>query len=475
MYRSRILYSLIKIPSDFLIVLGGFLLAGFVRSRTDLIPSIQLPIQTIPENELIGFALLGAILWMFLFSLQGLYQKTPDTPLSEEIFITIREALSWFIFFIGIVYLGSGFIFKTEIPRLIIFFAYIFSTVGSIFLRILIWLIYVTLSRYKLIPKQKILIVGSSKETLYKDSWCTHYEHIEEEGNTEKIEKLIRDRSIDTLFYLGEKRNAPFTLSIIELCKIYGIRFAYPKIEWGTAHIPQRETTIGGTSVMEASSVTIEPFERVIKRAIDTIFSLIGLIILSPLLVLIALLIQLEDPSWPIIYKNRRVGMWGREFFLYKFRYMYWKYSIKDSYGISEKEDSALRYEEKLKWEKNTRRWPVYKIENDPRKTYVGRIIEKLSLDELPQLFNVLIGNMSLVWPRPHQPREVAGYEEYQYQVLTIKPGITGMAQTHGREQNNFEDEVALDTYYIEHYSLGLDVIILFRTIGVVFSRAFGR
>ncbi len=231
MYRSRILYSLIKIPSDFLIVLGGFLLAGFVRSRTDLIPSIQLPIQTIPENELIGFALLGAILWMFLFSLQGLYQKTPDTPLSEEIFITIREALSWFIFFIGIVYLGSGFIFKTEIPRLIIFFAYIFSTVGSIFLRILIWLIYVTLSRYKLIPKQKILIVGSSKETLYKDSWCTHYEHIEEEGNTEKIEKLIRDRSIDTLFYLGEKRNAPFTLSIIELCKIYGIRFAYPKIE----------------------------------------------------------------------------------------------------------------------------------------------------------------------------------------------------------------------------------------------------
>ncbi len=175
MYRSRILYSLIKIPFDFLIILGAFLLAGLVRARTDLIPSIQLPIQTIPENELIIFALLGALLWLFLFSLKGLYQKTPDTPLSEEIFITLRQAFSWFIFFIGIVYLGSGFIFKTEIPRLIIFFAYIFSTLGSVLLRIFVHIFYIALSKYGLLPKQRILIVGNTENIPYKDSWFTHY------------------------------------------------------------------------------------------------------------------------------------------------------------------------------------------------------------------------------------------------------------------------------------------------------------
>lgn len=103
----------------------------------------------------------------------------------------------------------------------------------------------------------------------------------------------------------------------------------------------------------------------------------------------------------------------------------------------------------------------------------IGKILEKLSLDELPQLWNVLIGNMSLIGPRPHQPREVAAYKERHFQVLTIKPGITGMAQVYGREKNTFEDEITLDTYYIEHYSMILDLLILARTLWVVLRRVF--
>lgn len=103
----------------------------------------------------------------------------------------------------------------------------------------------------------------------------------------------------------------------------------------------------------------------------------------------------------------------------------------------------------------------------------MGGIIEKLSLDELPQLYNVFIGNMSLIGPRPHQPREVEAYEEHHYQVLTIKPGITGMAQVYGREKNSFEDEVAYDRYYIEHYSPLLDILILGKTFFVVLRRIF--
>ena len=154
---------------------------------------------------------------------------------------------------------------------------------------------------------------------------------------------------------------------------------------------------------------------------------------------------------------------------------MYWKYSIKDAYGIDEKEDGALQYEESLREDRDTRSGPLYKIADDPRRMRVGRILERFSLDELPQMINVLIGDMSLIGPRPHQPREVRAYQEHHYQVLSIKPGITGMAQVYGRERNTFEEEVALDSYYIEHYSPILDFLIFGRTILVVIERALWK
>jgi len=158
------------------------------------------------------------------------------------------------------------------------------------------------------------------------------------------------------------------------------------------------------------------------KRIFDIVISGIGLVILSPLFVLIGIGIKIEDSSGPVFFANRRIGQDGRVFSLYKFRYMYWKYSVKDAYGIDEKKDSALKYEEKLKAHSDTRDGPLYKIANDPRKMRFGRIIERLSIDELPQLWNVLIGDMSLIGPRPHQPREVELYDEEDTQVLTVKP-----------------------------------------------------
>jgi lipopolysaccharide/colanic/teichoic acid biosynthesis glycosyltransferase len=149
---------------------------------------------------------------------------------------------------------------------------------------------------------------------------------------------------------------------------------------------------------------------------------------------------------------------------------MYWQYCTKEEYDI---DDDALQYEEQLKREKNTREWPLYKIEDDPRRMWFGRIIERLSIDELPQLWNVLRGDMSLIWPRPHQPREIALYDESDKQVLTVRPGITGMAQVYGRDKNTFREEITLDTYYIEHYSPALDIAILLRTLLVIIQRVW--
>jgi len=133
--------------------------------------------------------------------------------------------------------------------------------------------------------------------------------------------------------------------------------------------------------------------------------------------------------------------------------------------------DDALKLENKLIAKQSVRKGPLYKIKDDPRKTQVGKFIEKYSIDELPQFFNVLFGSMSLVGPRPHQEREVEKYMDYHRRLLTIKPGVTGMAQVSGRSDLDFEDEYKLDLYYIENWSLWLDIQICLKTVAVLFRK----
>lgn len=130
------------------------------------------------------------------------------------------------------------------------------------------------------------------------------------------------------------KKETKNTLEIIRLCEIYGISYAYPKILPHVYELPRHDTFIGGIPVVESISVSISLWERIVKRIFDILISFFGLIILSPLFLIIAVLIQIEDASGPILFRNRRVGYNGKEFFLYKFRYMYWKYSVKDAYGV---------------------------------------------------------------------------------------------------------------------------------------------
>jgi lipopolysaccharide/colanic/teichoic acid biosynthesis glycosyltransferase len=367
------------------------------------------------------------------------------------------------------VYLSLGFIFAREIPRLIILYVWILATSASLFIRISIHTLMGILYSYGKIRKSVILVIWAHGSLDEYDS--TEYLYMEY-GDMGEIQDQIRMRNIDTVLCL-DMSDQDAVWAIVKLCTIYGIPFAYPKILPSVYDISRRDTFIGWLLVVESRSVSISVWERILKRTIDIVLASVALIVLAPVFLIVALAIKLEDLSGPVIYRNRRIWLAGKEFALYKFRYMYWRYCVKDGYGVAKRNDSALQYEEELKKWSDTREWPLYKIENAPRKTRVGRIIEKLSIDELPQLWNVLIGNMSLIWPRPHQPREVALYEEHHHQVLSIKPGISGMAQVYGREKNTFEDEVAYDRYYIEHYSPLLDLMILGKTFFVVIRRIF--
>lgn len=189
------------------------------------------------------------------------------------------------------------------------------------------------------------------------------------------------------------------------------------------------------------------------KRMIDAALSLIMLIVLSPLMLVVAVLIKLTSPG-PVLFVQNRVGMNQRQFKLYKFRSM-----VADA----EERKHAIAH-------LNERDGPAFKIENDPRITRIGRFIRKTSIDELPQLFNVLCGKMSLVGPRPPLPEEVERYAWLFRKRLSVKPGITCIWQIRGRNKVSFERWMEMDHEYVENWSLWLDLKILWRTIPVVLS-----
>lgn len=192
---------------------------------------------------------------------------------------------------------------------------------------------------------------------------------------------------------------------------------------------------------------------RFFKRMLDIVASVIGLIVLSPVFLIVSLAIKAEDRG-PIFYSQVRLGKGQRPFKMYKFRSMI--------------VDADKKLEKLLK--QNEVEGAMFKMKEDPRITRVGRFIRKHSLDELPQLWNVLVGDISLVGPRPPLEREVVDYSEYDKQRLIVKPGCTGFWQVTARNDVDFEGMVRLDLEYIKRSSILFDIGILFRTVTIVFK-----
>lgn len=195
-----------------------------------------------------------------------------------------------------------------------------------------------------------------------------------------------------------------------------------------------------------------KPVYKACKRTTDFILALLGLIILAPVFLLVAILIKRDDPQGTVFFAQERVGKDGELFRMYKFRSMY--------------ADAEERLAQLLQY--NEVGGAMFKMKEDPRVTKIGACIRKCSIDELPQLFNVLKGDMSLVGPRPALIREVAAYTAHDKQRLLATPGISGLWQVSGRSRLTFEQMISLDLAYIAEQSYWLDVKILFRTVKVV-------
>lgn len=193
---------------------------------------------------------------------------------------------------------------------------------------------------------------------------------------------------------------------------------------------------------------------KIVKRCFDFILSLLLSIIAFPFFLIIAILIKF-DSKGPVFFIHNRVGKNGKRLPLLKFRTM-----------VDGAEDMIKDFtpEQKKEWEEN------YKLEHDPRITKVGRFLRKTSIDELPQLYNILVGQLSFVGPRPVTTDELEKYGDNKSKVLSVVPGLTGWWACNGRSNVSYEERMQLELYYVEHASIGLDIKIMFKTIGVVFT-----
>jgi exopolysaccharide biosynthesis polyprenyl glycosylphosphotransferase len=270
-------------------------------------------------------------------------------------------------------------------------------------------------------------------------------------GSLDNIPLLVQDEAIDEIIITLPWQYHRKIMAIMAQCERENIRARIVPDLFQMTLSRMSIIEMGGIPLIGVKQIQISPFTRLIKRGVDVVFSLFVLTFAAPLMGLIALAIKLGSPG-PVLFPQRRVGKGGKTFVLYKFRSM--------AVGAEEQQE-LLR-------DLNEADGPIFKIKEDPRVTRVGRWLRRLSLDELPQLYNVLRGDMSLIGPRPPVPEEVDNYQPWHMRRLEIAPGITGLWQVSGRSELPFDEMALLDIYYAEQWSPALDVKILLRTVPTV-------
>jgi exopolysaccharide biosynthesis polyprenyl glycosylphosphotransferase len=270
-------------------------------------------------------------------------------------------------------------------------------------------------------------------------------------GNTADIPRLVRELAIDKVIITLPWNAQRKTLDIIQACQKLGVEFRIVPDLFQVSLTQVSFDEIKGVPLIGLAEPSLKGVNFAYKRAFDIAVSVLVLIPMAPIIALVALLIKLDSPG-PVIFKQKRVGRGGKLFEVFKFRSM---------------RTGAETEIEQLQ-EHNEADGPLFKIRNDPRVTRFGRFLRKSSLDEFPQMWNVLKGDMSLIGPRPALPDEVAQYQEWHRKRLEAPPGLTGLWQVSGRSDTTFDEMMLLDIFYVERWSPMLDLMILLRTIPTV-------
>lgn len=473
MKRFELFFTIILLPLDYLLALGAFLAAYFLRDYLN--DSFLMPF-----TSFLRLASLMSLLWVVAFISLQLYHETVKRRTLDEFFRILIGCSTAMTLASAFVFLGK----ETAFSRLVLLLTWLFSIIFILAGRFLIGLLQDYFYR-KGVGVRRVLVIGDGDTTqavleglkaqkepgvrvlgVLSDQYKKNarLEGYKVLGRIDNFEKIVKEENIAEVIQASPGLPGNQNLRIMNYCEEMSLKFKFVPDLFKTSFASVATYNLAGMPLIEVKATTLDGWFLVIKRLIDIVFSFLVLVVTSPILLLTTLAIRL-DSSGSLLFHHERVGRNGKRFILYKFRTM--RMAKKDGHWVHADQDEIV---EKLKEQQKN-----YKLEDDPRITRVGRVIRKLSIDELPQFFNVLRGEMSVVGPRPYIQKELSRQQdvyphakELVRRLLTVKPGITGLWQVSGRSQIDFSERVAMDAYYATHANLWMDLKIILQTIPVV-------
>ena len=463
-------YILALLINDGLMTLAAFRTAYLIRFEWS-IPVFRLEvIPSQPYYSSLSIVLLPV--WLIIFALFGLYRRHNLLGGTDEYALVARSTTIGMLVMIIFGFLEPEFLIARGWLLLAWGLSFIFTAFGRFILRRAVYLL-----RRRGFFVSATLIVGANDEGISLGrqlrNWRTSglnvigyvdkklkpgtilFDNIRVLGSTNHLDEIVKSYGVEELVLASSAISSHDKM--LEIFQNYGVsshvnvRMSSGLYEIITTGLTVKEFAY--VPLVGINKVRLTGMNRLIKLLLDYCLVLVGLIGAAPLMLLISLLVKLDSPG-PVIHRRRVMGVNGRQFDAFKFRTMH-----QNGEAILE------RYPELQAELINN-----HKIKYDPRITRLGRILRRFSLDELPQMFNILKGDMSWVGPRMISPDEIDKYEKWDINLLTVRPGLTGLWQVSGRSDISYRDRVSLDMHYIRNYSLWLDLQIIWRTIPAVFK-----
>jgi exopolysaccharide biosynthesis polyprenyl glycosylphosphotransferase len=463
-FSNQAIAAVIWIVVDIILINIAFALAYWVRYELQLFRAVD-PAFNVSYQVYLPFATLFTFLLVFVYRQHGVYRLRRQVSWVDEFYAIVNGTATGTIIAIVFIFLYQGAFYS----RLIFIYTALFA-IAFLGLSRLIKVSVLRHIRRQGIGAKRVLIIGAGEvgRTVMRvvvanpecglniigflddhpDRGGTDIGRFKALGKIENLDQVIQAEYIDEVIITLPWQYHDKIVNIIGHCERRNIstRIVPDLFQMRLSQMQIEE--IAGVPMIGVKEIHISGLNQLIKRAIDLSVAGIALVVFAPLAALLALIIKMESPG-PVLFQQERVGKNGRLFTIYKFR------SMVDG---ADGQKAALQ-------NLNEADGPLFKIKNDPRRTRLGKLMRRLSLDELPQLYNVLRGDMSLIGPRPPVPSEVEQYQEWHKRRLEVAPGMTGLSQISGRSKLTFDETALLDIYYIENWSPALDTKILLHTI----------
>ena len=465
--RRRWLLVAGLIASDIILINVAFVAAYWFRYELQWLRAID-PAYLVPYSVFIPFVLILTALLVLLYRREGLYQLRQGVSWFDEVYALINGTTTGIVIMVVLVFVSRS----TFYSRIIFFYAGALIIVLLSLSRLIKALVMRSMRR-RGIGVARAIIAGAGEvgrtvmrtivarpELGYEirgfvdddpDKGSTDIGRFRALGGLDNLTNLIQDKAVDEVIITLPWQYHRKIMAIMAQCQRENVQARIVPDLFQMTLGRMSFTTLAGIPVIGIKQGGGVSITRFLKRVVDVTVALGSLVLVAPLLGFIALIIRLDSPG-TVVFGQERVGKGGRPFTLYKFRSM--------TAGAEAQKD--------LLCDLNEADGPIFKIKDDPRCTRVGRWLRRFSLDELPQLYNVLRGDMSLIGPRPALAEEVEQYKPWHMRRFEAAPGITGLWQVSGRSELLFDEMVLLDIYYVEQWSPALDFKIFMRTIPTV-------